>query len=74
MLKNSKKTSFFSGKDLKTPLYKGVLLIGKGWSWFSWENGIYATKRMELIFLGKWNICDKKDGADFNRDELAEQI
>ena len=44
---------------------------------------------MELIFLEKWNIydkkdgadfpgkmniCDKKDGADFNRDELAEQI
>ena len=75
-----KKTSFLSEKGLKTPLYKGVLLIEKGWSWFSWENEIYAIKRteliflgkwiyaikrMELIFLGKWNICDKKDGADF---------
>ena len=30
--KKLKKTSFLSENGLKTPLYKGILLIGKGWS------------------------------------------
>ena len=33
-----------------------------------------CDKKDGADFLGKMNICDKKDGADFNRDELAEQI
>ena len=33
-----------------------------------------CDKKDGADFLGKMNLCDKKDGADFNRDEIAEQI